>query len=75
MFSNPTPIKPGYDQLAIEQKSTTIGLIIYKHSTRTKLRHLAREKTGGKLPNPWGNKEILDSSPTLIPLFNTRNHI
>ena len=33
------------------------------------------EKTRWKLPNPWSNtnKEILDSSLSLIPLINTRN--
>ena len=41
--------------MASTSKSTTIGLIIYRHSTRTKLRQLAGEKTEGKLPNPCGN--------------------
>ena len=34
--------------MASTSKSTTIGLI-------TKLHHLAREKTEGKLPNPSGD--------------------
>ena len=43
--------------------------------THSKLHRLAREKTEGKLPNPSGNKEILDSPPFLILLINTRNKI
>ena len=59
--------------MASTSKSSTIGLIIYKHSTRTKLRHLAREKADGKLPNHCGNTRILDPPHFLIPLINTRN--
>ena len=29
--------------------------LIYKLSTSIKFRHLARDKTKGKLPDPWGN--------------------
>ena len=39
-------------------------LNLYKHSTRTKLRHLSREKTDEKLLNPWGNRK---ESWTLLP--------
>ena len=59
--------------MASTSKSITIDVIMYRHTTLTKLRHLAGEKTEGKLHNPCGNKEILDSSPFLIPLINTRN--
>ena len=41
--------------IASTSKSTTTGLIIYRHSTRANLRHFAREKTEGKLPK---HKEI-----------------
>ena len=41
--------------MASTSKSTTTGLIIYRHSTRANLRHFAREKTEGKLPK---QKEI-----------------
>ena len=40
---------PEYHQPPIKQKPTTIGLTICKNSTRTKLRHLARDKSEGKL--------------------------
>ena len=36
-------------------KTPINGLIVYKHSTRTKLHHLTRETTQGKLRQPWGN--------------------
>ena len=36
-------------------KTTTIGLIIYKHSALTTLHHLACGMTEGKLLHPWGN--------------------
>ena len=39
----------------MEQNPNNIGLIIYKHSTSTKFRYLACNKTEEKLPNPWGN--------------------
>ena len=51
----------------LEQKPTIISFIIYKHYTNTKLRHLARGRSEGKLSNPWDSKnEILSSSPFLI---------
>ena len=40
----------------ITQKPTTIGLTICKYSTCTKLRHLHRDRSEGKLSNHWGNK-------------------
>ena len=39
----------------IEQKPTSIGFIMCKHFTCTKLSKPARKKTEGKLPNPWDN--------------------
>ena len=56
---------PAWHQLAIEQKSTTVGLIMYKHSTCTKLCHFAFEKTVEKLPNPWGNTRKFWTHPPL----------
>ena len=46
-----TIIKP-ITKIGITSKSTTILLIIYRHFTRIKLRHLASEKIEGKLLNP-----------------------
>ena len=55
-------------------KTTTIGLIIYKHSARTTLHHLARGMTEGKLPHPWGNtRKFWTHLPPSLPWFNTRN--
>ena len=53
----------------MEQKSITIGLIIYKHSTRTKSRHLTCEKTVGELRNPWCNKREGDGLISLSHSF------
>ena len=61
-------------QTPIEQKPTTIDLIIYKHYTHTKLGQLAPGSSEGKLSHPWSNKRKswthLSSSFNLI---NTRN--
>ena len=46
-------------------KTNHYWLSTYKHFTRTKLRKPACEKTEGKLPNLWDNREILDSSLSL----------
>ena len=61
-----------YLQPLIEQKPTTTGLIIYKHATCTKLRHLTGDKSKGKLPNPCGNRRkswnhLTPSFPWLTP--------
>ena len=45
---------PEKHQSPIEQKPTNNGLIIYKHSARSKLHNIAPEKTKRKLPRPWG---------------------
>ena len=55
---------PEYLQSPIEQKPTSISLIIYKHYTQTKLRDLARSRSERKLSNPWGSKR---KSWTLLP--------
>ena len=49
---------PEQHQPPIEQKPNAVGLFIYKQSTRihTKLRHLARGRSEGKLSNLWCNK-------------------
>ena len=36
----------------MKQKLTTINIIIYNHSTHTKLRHLACSKSKWKFSNP-----------------------
>ena len=54
VFSNPTRINQSSINLQ-QNKPTAIGLIIHKHSTPTKLCHLACEKTVAKLLNPLGN--------------------
>ena len=38
----------------VEQKATTIGLIIYKHSTCTKLCHPWSQKDCGEAPKTLG---------------------
>ena len=48
-----------------KQKPAIIDLIIYNHSARTKLCHLARGRSEFKLSNPWGDKR--NSPPFLIP--------
>ena len=58
----------------MEQKQTTIDLLIYKHFTHTKLHHLALEKAEGKLPNTWGNSgKSWSHLPALFRLINTRS--
>ena len=39
-----------------KKKPTTIDLVIYKHSTHTKLHHFVRSRSAWKLSNPWGDK-------------------
>ena len=57
-----------------EQSLTTIRLIIYKHSTHTKLRHLARGRSEEKLSNPWVDKrKSWTHLPSSLFLINTRN--
>ena len=58
----------------IEQKPTTTGLFIYKHSTHTKLRHLGRGRSEEKLSNSWGNKrKSWNHLPSSFHLINTKN--
>ena len=43
---------PEQHQFPIQQKPTTISLIIYKHSTHTKLHHFDCSRSEGQLSNP-----------------------
>ena len=63
---------PRQHQLPIEQKSTTTGLIIYKHSTLTKLHHLSRARSKEKL-STRGSTGKSWNRPTPILFINTRN--
>ena len=59
---------PEQHQPPIEQKPTTISLIIYKHLTLTKFRQLTIEKTVGKLPSSWGKtRKFWSHLPLLFP--------
>ena len=53
-FPNRTPITYSSVNPITEQKSTIIGLIIYKPSTHTKIRHHTHDRSEGKLSNPLG---------------------
>ena len=44
---------PELHQTPVAQKATIIDLIIYEHSTQIKLRHLARDRSGRQLSNPF----------------------
>ena len=71
-FQIPDP-SPRVASTPIEQKPTTIGLIIYRHFTRTKLRHLARGRSERKLSNPCINKrKSCTNLPSSFCLINTR---
>ena len=68
VFSNPITPSSIKTQNPKEQKPTTIGLTIYKYWLRTKLRHLARGRSEGKLSNPWGSKrKYLTHLPSSFP--------
>ena len=47
---------------AIKQKPITVELIVYKHSTHTKLGHIAHVRSEWKLLNSWD-----ELPPFLIP--------
>ena len=49
-FHYPETVQIPYSSL-IEEKPTTIGVIIYKHSTQTKLRHRTHGKSEEKVSN------------------------
>ena len=50
-FSDPSITQSSFN-LQTEQKPTTIGLIIYKHSTRTKSCQLCHGRSEEKLSKP-----------------------
>ena len=58
--------------MASTSKSTTIDIIIYRHFTRTKLRHSLAERLRSSR-TPAVTQENLDLPPFLISLINTRN--
>ena len=49
-------------------KTITIGLMIYKQPTNTKLHHLIHGMTEGMLPHPWGEaRKPWTNFPPLFP--------
>ena len=63
LFPNPTHCLKLY-QHPIEQEPTTIGLIIYKHSTHTKFQHPACGSSEEKLSNPGITQGHLGLTPS-----------
>ena len=59
----------------LKQKPTTIELIVYKHSTHTKLCHLPHVRSERKLSNPLGWLISLSHSTWLIPETKRRTHL
>ena len=66
---------PGWHRPSIEQKPTTIGLIIYKHSRSTKFftSLVIRLRESSRTPRLTKGNLGLTSYPPSIPLINTRN--